>query len=277
MSDTNAKKNKFITFIDEIRYVDGEIKVNDSMLEEIRNSPVVIFRNVFTEDFLNNLRQSVVNFDFKYSDYIRSEDGLPYNYKRVDNLLSRERRARYNMGFHFYFWNNDTPSVVKDVYNAIICFGNKLSGRSPEDRLSLNSDKIGTVSFYYYPPGGCLDSHHFSDDIGGYDEIFDELVVFFGKYGRDHHQGGTYIAPRYKMSETYEPSNHGELIFIEPQLNPGDILAITIKDAYHKVTPIDPDMKSHLNPLNGRFLLVAYYVPQKDLVRISKIKGKEGN
>ena len=263
------KKEGMVTFVEGFKYQNGNIESDTPLSKEVLTSPVIIFKKIFSENFLNQLRETVVKFNFKYNDYTRGEGGLTFNYTRVDNLHDRKRRARYNVSYSFYFWDKETPKIALDVYYAMVKFGNRLSGRKLEDRLKLQNEKIGTMSYFYYPSGGFLGNHHFDDDIGGYDEIYDEIIIQFSKYGRDYQQGGVYLAPRYRLSEDYSSNNHGELQFIEPHIAPGDVMAISIKDVYHKVTPVDPDL-NYFDPMKGRFIASMYYVPTEDLKKLSK-------
>ncbi|MBF0384755.1 MAG: hypothetical protein HQL27_02675 [Candidatus Omnitrophica bacterium] len=263
-----ARKEGIVTILEGYRYENGIIK-GPKFDPKLREEPIVVFKGVYDEKFLNELRKTVVSFKYNYSDYTKGEDGLTFNYRREDKLHDRKRRARFNIGYHFYFWNKETPQMVKDVYYAMVRFGNMVSGREENDRLKLVDEKIGTMSYYYYPAGGFLSNHHFSDDIGGYDEIFDEIVIQFSKYGRDFKEGGVYVAKRHKLSDEYSPNDHSDLQFIEPLLDPGDVFATTIKDCYHRVTPIDPK-KDYFNPLFGRFIASMYYVPTVDLKKLSK-------
>lgn len=280
MSEVTITKSDYIGFVEGLHYENGAIAIDQETIDGVQDCSLVIFRNVFSPEFLTDLRKAVVFHDYKAEDYAVDENGLLLNYKRWDDLLHRPRRACKNMGYNLYPWNKETPDVIETVRVAVTRFANLLAGRDPEARISLDADKIGTVTFAYYPPGGCLMSHHFSDDIvGERTEVFDEIIVPFATYGVDYHDGGLYVAPRYRITETDDPSNYGDLRFMENDIGAGDLVAFTIKDCYHRVEPIDPELEGRpdvpFDPMKNRFLMAFYYGELSVFQKLAAMAGSE--
>lgn len=273
---TSIRKSDYIAFVEGVRYQDGEIAIDNETIDGIQGSALVVFKRVFDPRFLTDLRKTVVGLDYKHHDYAVNADGRLHNFSRWDDLLHRERRACKNMGYNLYHWNSETPNTVNSVRSALTRFGNEISGRVKDARLTEDDEKIGTIAGTYYPSGGCLISHHFSDDIvGERNEAFDEMIVLCSKYGRDYHEGGLYVAPRFRLSEFDDPSNYGELRFMEEDIDEGDVLAFTIKDCYHRVEPIDPHADTPFDPMTGRFLFAFYYGRQQDFEILAANAGQE--
>ena len=209
-------------------------------------------------------------------DYVlNSANDLLHNFCRYDDLLHRERRAHKFTTYNMFFWNDDTPRVLNRVREALTRFSNTIGGRPVEGRLGYDGDKVGGVVGAHYPPGGCLLSHHFADDTDDVFEKFDEMIVQFDKYGVDYHQGGLYAGWRYRLGIADDPSNHAELHFLEHDLDPGDLLAFTIKDVYHRVEPVDPDLEDPHDPMKGRFILAFYYARLSDYRHLAAHAGKD--
>ena len=270
MSKSNGDKvtsSDLITRVEGPKFRDGKIIVSPLNPDDLK-TPVVIFKKVYPPDFLEEVRRSVVNHRFAFEDYHLNEAGLADNFKRYDDLRTRERRSCFAQIYSFYFWNQGTPEIVSEFLQSLTRFGNVIAGREENDRLHLTAQKWAALICASYPAGGMLGNHHFSDDLGGYHDRFDELVVQFAKYGRDYKEGGVHFARRLQMTATYSPSNHGPLEFVEPELDVGDIIAITIKDAYHRVTPVDPQL-DYRDPLKGRFIGQLYYTLASDLKKLS--------
>ncbi len=262
-----VKSSNVVTWLEGPKFENGRIVVPPIRPEDLA-APVVVFKRVYSPEFLNEVRKTVVNYKFEFQDYHLNEAGLADNFKRYDDLRTRERRACFAQIYSFYFWNQGTPQIVSEFFDSLTRFGNRIAGREENDRLHLNAKKWAALICASYPAGGMLGNHHFSDDLGGYHDRFDELVVQFAKYGRDYFEGGVHFAQRLRMAETYSPENHGPLEFIEPELDVGDVMAITIKDAYHRVTPIDPK-QDYRDPLQGRFIGQLYYTLASDLAKLS--------
>lgn len=276
MPTSITRYTDYIAIVDGPRYAMGHIAIDDDTITQIQGSGLVIFKNVFEPEFLTGLRKAITHHDYKHHDYAMNEQGLLHNFSRYDDLLHRERRACKNTSYCMFHWNDDTPQTVDTVRQALTEFGNRIALRPPEARQNIDDDKIGTVIGAHYPPGGCLLSHHFSDDVVGVrDETFDEMILLFSTYGRDYTEGGLYVAPRLKMSERDDPSNYGDLLFIEDQIGAGDLIAFTIKDVYHRVEPVDLGAVDLGDPMVGRFLLAFYYGRLKDYQILTSTVGSE--
>jgi len=267
-------RNDYIAFVSGARYQDGKIEIDDEIIAEIKETPLVIFKQVFDPDFLNGLRETYANYDYRHHDFVVNDEGLIHNFSRWDDLLHREKRARKNMSYCLYDWNPDTPKTIKTVRAAVTRFGNRIAGRDEDERLSLDSELIGIMQGIYYPPTSCLMSHHYLDELRS-DELFDEILVPFGTYGRDYFEGGLYVAPRDQLTENNDPSAYGELRFMEHDIAAGDIVAITLKDLYHRVEPIDPESDAPFDPMTGRFLLGFFYWSLIQLEALAANAGSE--
>lgn len=254
-----TRESDYIAFVSGARYQNGKIEIDDETISAIKESALVVFKGVFDPDFLTELRKDIVNFDYQYHDYVVNADGRLNNFSRWDDLLHRDRRACRSMCYSMFHWNPDTPASVNAVRTTLTRFGNRIAGRNENERLTEDADLNGTVLGYYYPPGSCLRSHHFTDDFIPSFELFDEMIVPFATYGRDYFEGGLYVAPRFQLAEIYDPSDHGELRFMENDIAAGDVVAFTTKNVYHCVEPIDPKADTPFDPMTGRFLLAFTY------------------
>lgn len=270
-----TRESDYIAFVSGARYLDGKIEIDDDTISEIKDSALVVFKGVFELDFLTELRKTIVNYDYRHHDYAANADGRLHNFSRWDDLLHRDRRACRNMCYSMFYWNPDTPETYNTVRTALTRFGNRISGHDEDDRLSEDADMIGAMLGAYYPPGSCLRSHHFSDDFTIDDEIFNEMIIPFGTYGRDYFEGGLYVAPRFRLAENDDPSNYGELRFMENDIAAGDIVAFTVKDVYHYVETIDPESDAPFDPMTGRFVLVFYYTSLKEYDVLATNAGSE--
>ena len=54
-------RNDYIAFVSGARYQDGKIEIDDEIIAEIKETPLVIFKQVFDPDFLNGLRETYAN------------------------------------------------------------------------------------------------------------------------------------------------------------------------------------------------------------------------
>jgi hypothetical protein len=266
-----ASRQGYLSVVEGLSYDGRDIRGLEDVPRSALNAIAVVFKRVFTAEFVSDLRAQVVRADYPAGNYQAGPSGLTMNFKRIDDLRNRDRRAKYNVVYNTFAWNRETPAAVSVLQPALARFADTIGGRRPDERPAGADGKVASMIFFHYPAGGELNSHHFTDDLGGPKVKFDEIVIQFSKFGRDYRSGGVHIAPRFRMAAAYDPANHGELQFIEPLLDPGDILALTVKDCYHRVTPIDPDL-DYTDPMKGRFIALSYYTSAEDLGKLAREK-----
>lgn len=226
--------------------------------EVIKNSGVVVLKNVFIKNQILSLRKTVFEYFLdKAPSNPPIHDSTP-NYWRRDDDPPKSAVKRVNQFYSSFYWNDDL-SGERVLLQSMSRLKHKIAGL-PED-FTFNGESQGYITYptiTHFPlGGGHLNKHKDPENIQ-----FCVIIASMSTRGEDYKVGGVFV------------EQDGIRLDIDGMLDAGDVYLIN-PSMVHGVDPIDPDIGGFQwdNPA-GRWTLFPSLIEVKTTQGV-KVEGLE--
>ena len=228
----------FNFFHSKTSYSEDEIS---EMKNILNNQKVVVIKNVWEKDFVENLKNSLVSIG---RNSLPNYNPITPNAKNFHRINKSDERSYVGGCFHqfnFFPWNQDYFDLF-DKAKSIFNLKNLLSDIDKDSYLNLNTDIddnfTARIAFQFYPSGsGYLKKH--SDPVAEHQFALPNMVM--SKKGEDFISGGAFF------------ELDGEQVFHEDQCDIGDVVFFDAR-LPHGVEMINVDQKSQWLDFKGRWM-----------------------
>lgn len=211
--------NDILVYIDKndfVRYINNnDMAFIADVIELLFRGSVVILKDVFEPNFLQDVKNSVWKFKNNNSSFDATQfkitEGCPDFWRKIDSPIGPPGGYTF-IGNQFYFfrWNKYLPFKYFDdsIWDLI-----KILSAGNKDIFKSNTPKDGVVDrivLNHYPTGAGYVTEH--RDPASNQKLVPGVIL--SVYDQDYECGGFYVVDKYQNKK-----------FIEPKVSPGDIVA----------------------------------------------------
>lgn len=228
----------------------------DNIRLQIKNSEIVVLKNVFRKELMEKIKKDCFNFICNNESYNPKINIKTPNFYRIDNNPKKSAVKRIKQSVVSFYWN-EPISCEQECMTAMSILRNKIA-QLPTNFALKKIEDDGFFTFpniAHYPIGGGKLNKHTDPP----NKQFSVILCSLSKRGEDFKTGGLYI---YVNSEKID---------IDEIIEEGDIYLMNPANA-HGIDPIDSHLSIDFKNINGRWVLFPALIEIKTTTGI-KVKG----
>ena len=228
----------------------------DNIRLQIKNSEIVVLKNVFRRELMHKIKKDCFNFIRNNQSSNPKINQEAPNFYRIDNNPKKSAVKRVKQSVVSFYWN-EPISYEQECMTAMSILRNKIAQLPTNFSLNkIEDDGFFTFpSIAHYPSGGGKLNKHTDPP----NKQFSVILCSLSKRGEDFKTGGLYIYVKNKKIDIDEIIEEGDIYL----MNPANI---------HGIDAIDRHSSLDFENINGRWVLFPALIEIKTTSGI-KVKG----